>query len=58
MICSEFQNIILKSIEYECPDAEKTARYALALWSYNRMDEARVQLSKARQQLREHLQIK
>lgn len=57
MIRSEFQNIILKSIEHECLDAEKTARYALALWSQNRMDEARVQLTKARQQLRKHLGI-
>ena len=51
MIRSEFDTIIHECQRRGLIVAEKQARYALSLWSYNRDDEARKQLTQARQEL-------
>jgi hypothetical protein len=51
MIRSEFDMVINRCKERNLIVAEKQARYALSLWSYNRDDEARKQLAQARQEL-------
>jgi hypothetical protein len=48
MIRSSFTDLINDCVEHKFIVAEKQARYALALWSYARDDEARKQLSEAR----------
>jgi hypothetical protein len=51
MTRAEFDTIIHECQQRNLIIAEKQARYALSLWSYNRDDEARKQLAQARQEL-------
>lgn len=55
MTRSEFDTIIHECQRRNLIVAEKQAQYALALWSYNRIDEARKQLTQARQELLKHM---
>mgnify|MGYP003140987940 CR=1 FL=1 len=55
MIRYEFDCIIRECQRRNLIVAEKQAQYALALWSYNRIDEARKQLTQARQELQKHI---
>lgn len=53
----EFEQLIEICDHQKLIVPEKQLRYALALWSYGRDDEARNQLNEARQEIRKHLNL-
>tara|TARA_R100000951_G_scaffold56787_1_gene47702 strand:- start:11102 stop:11275 length:174 start_codon:yes stop_codon:yes gene_type:complete len=57
MIRSEFDIVINRCKERNLIVAQKQAEYALTLWSYNRIDEARKQLTQAKKEYLQHLDL-